>query len=273
MPLYMDIHRQIADSPEDVQSAHMNDLDAQDQYGVEYLKYWHNPQQRTVCCLVRAPNPEAAEAVHLEAHGLAADKIIEVDEQVVEAFLGDGFDAGYGRMVLADGDPDGALRTILFTDIVDSTARTHELGDDAAVRIVKIHDQIVRREVQQRGGRCVKHTGDGMMCAFRDATTAIQSAIAIQRALADQNPSPNDPPISVRIGMSAGEPVDEGHDLFGAAVNLARRVCDAADGGAIYVANVVHELCIGKPIEFTDVGDTELKGFPRPVRLYQVVSS
>lgn len=271
MPLYMDIHRRVDDSPDSVQSAHMNDLDAQNKHGVEYLKYWHNPQQGTVCCLVRAPNPEAAEAVHLEAHGLVADKIIEVEEQVVEAFLGDGFDAGYGRMVLADGDPDGALRTIVFTDIVDSTVQTHELGDDGAMQMVKIHDAIVRREVQQRGGRCVKHTGDGLMCAFRDATTAIQSAIAIQKAFANHNRHSNQAPISVRIGMSTGEPVDEGSDLFGAAVNLARRVCDAAGEGAIYVANVVHELCIGKPIEFADVGDTELKGFPRPVRLYQVV--
>ena len=73
--------------------------------------------------------------------------------------------------------------------------------------------------------------------------------------------------------MSAGEPVDEGQDLFGATVQLARRVCDSADAGAIHVANVIRELCLGKEFTFSDLGERPLKGFPHPVRLHAVLWS
>jgi adenylate cyclase len=76
--------------------------------------------------------------------------------------------------------------------------------------------------------------------------------------------------IRTRIGISAGEPVDQGEDLFGATVQLARRVCDAAPSERIYVANVVRELCIGKEFAFTDVGPLSLKGFGEPVHVHEV---
>ena len=117
MPLYMDIHHKVDATPDDVQKAHLSDLEAQEKFGVKYLKYWFNPQAGTICCLVHAPDPETANKVHLAAHGLEADKIIEVQDEVVEAFLGGSVDAGTGRMITPAGTPDGGFRTILFTDI------------------------------------------------------------------------------------------------------------------------------------------------------------
>lgn len=271
MPLYMDIHKDVDASIEDVAAAHMSDLEAQDKHGVAYLKYWFNPAHRTVCCLVSAPDPEAAQAVHLEAHGLVSDKVIEVSDEVVEAFLGGSVDAGLGRMITREGDPDSGFRTVFFTDLVDSTSLTQKLGDERAMQILRTHDGIVRREIEARRGRVIKHTGDGFMAAFHDATSAIQTAGGIQRAFASHNERQPDVEIQLRIGMSSGEPVDEGQDLFGAAVQLARRVCDAADPEEILVSNVVRELCIGKSIEFQERGETELKGFAEPVPLYSIV--
>ncbi len=81
MPLYMDIHKHVDGlTAEGVSDAHKKDLETQQKHGVEYLQYWYNEKDGTVFCLVRAPNKEAAEQVHREAHGLVADELIEVRE-------------------------------------------------------------------------------------------------------------------------------------------------------------------------------------------------
>jgi hypothetical protein len=81
MPIYMDIHRGMEGlTAEAVAGAHQKDLEVQERHGVKYLKYWFNEADGTVFCLSEAPNKEAAEAVHREAHGLVADEIIEVKE-------------------------------------------------------------------------------------------------------------------------------------------------------------------------------------------------
>ncbi len=81
MPLYMDIHKHVPGlTAEAVADAHKKDLETQNRYGVTYLKYWYNDADGAVFCLCEAPNKEAAEAVHREAHGLVADEIIEVKE-------------------------------------------------------------------------------------------------------------------------------------------------------------------------------------------------
>lgn len=270
MPIYMDIHRKVAATMDEVQSAHLSDLEAQEKFGVRYLKYWFNPGAETICCLVHAPDADAADKCHLEAHGLKADKIIEVNEDVVEGFLGGSVDAGLGRMITREGDPDGGFRTILFTDLVDSTKLTQRLGDEGAMNVLRAHDAIVRREIEARKGRVIKHTGDGFMAAFPDTSSAINAATAVQKALRSHNERMPESPIRVRIGISAGEPVDEGQDLFGTSVQVARRVCDAAEGGTIMVSNVVRELCAGKTFAFEDLGPIELKGFAEPVPLYRL---
>jgi Protein of unknown function (DUF4242) len=81
MPLYMDHHRNIEGlTTEAVAGAHQKDLETQGEYGVAYRRYWFNEDTGEVFCLVEAPDKEAAEAVHCEAHGLLADEIIEVEE-------------------------------------------------------------------------------------------------------------------------------------------------------------------------------------------------
>jgi hypothetical protein len=81
MPLYMDIHRKVEGaSPEDVAHAHEKDLATGEDHGVRYLKYWHDPREGKIFCLVDAPSAEAARAVHREAHGLEAEEIYQVEE-------------------------------------------------------------------------------------------------------------------------------------------------------------------------------------------------
>ena len=162
-----------------------------------------------------------------------------------------------------------SFRTILFTDIEGSTALTERLGDATARDLLREHERITREALSEHGGFEVKTMGDGFMASFASATRALECAIDLQRAFAKHNDS-TDEPIRVRVGLNAGEPISENDDLFGTAVNEAARITSTAEGGEILVANVVRELTKGKDFLFADRGETSLRGFEDPVRLYEV---
>jgi class 3 adenylate cyclase len=260
----MDRHDGVDVTPEELAGAHAMDVAVQAKHGVNYLSYWYDRDSQCVFCFVDAPNKAAAEAVHREAHGLTATKIIEVEGQTVMGFLGP-----MASHPVGEAHSDSAFRTILFTDIVGSTDMTQRLGDDKSMELLRTHDLIVRGHLSQCAGNEVKHTGDGIMASFGSATRAIECAVAVQRSLETHSESAEHP-IAVRIGVSAGEPVAERDDLFGAAVQLAARACNHAAAGAILVSTAVRELCLGKGIDFDARGPFELKGFAEPVPLYEV---
>ena len=263
MPLYMDIHVVPGGTAAALEEAHKADLAVQHKHCVHCIKYWFNEEAGKAFCLIDAPNPEAAAAVHREAHGLMAEKIIEVDEDVADSLLGPGEINAAGAAVLP-GDlatHDTGVRAVMFTDIVGSTEMTSIHGDEVAMAMLGVHDHIVRMEVGGFGGREVKHTGDGIMAAFNSAACAVKSACAIQGRLAEHNGNGAEYPVVVRIGISAGEPVEQHEDLFGSTVQLAARLCAQAAPGQILVSNVVADLCIGKNLKFSNAGDCELKGF------------
>jgi class 3 adenylate cyclase len=159
--------------------------------------------------------------------------------------------------------------TILFTDMESSTAVTGRLGDEGAQELVRAHNRMVREALRRHGGSEIKHTGDGIMASFDSAGAGLQCAIDIQRAFAAHSESA-ETPFRVRIGMNAGEPVEEESDLFGTSVQLAARIRDAALPGEILVSNVVRELVAGKGFLFADRGHAALKGFDEPVRLFEL---
>jgi class 3 adenylate cyclase len=168
----------------------------------------------------------------------------------------------------------GDMRTILFTDVEGSTALTDRLGDAKARELLREHERITREALAEHGGSEVKTMGDGFMASFGSATRALECAIAIQIAFAERNKSAEEA-MKVRIGLNAGEPIAEDDpggrgDLFGTAVNMAARVAANAKGGEILASNVVRELVAGKEFLFADRGDTELRGFEDPVRVYEV---
>jgi class 3 adenylate cyclase len=272
MPLYMDIHELGDVSAEDVAKAHVADLEAQEKYGVNYLKYWVNEKCGKVFCLVEARNAEAANSCHREAHGLVARKIIEIQPELAEGFLGRDIETdAAGAVLLPGGGPnarDPGIRTVLFTDMVDSTTLTQSLGDEAALALFGVHDTIVRDALSTLGGREVKHTGDGIMASFVSAAGAVRCAIQIQRELARHKEANPERPLKVRVGAAAGEPVEQNNDLFGSTVQLASRLCTHAQPEQILVSNAIAELCIGKGLLFEDLGEVVLKGFGSPVRAH-----
>src|ERR1700731_3646479 len=210
MPSYMDIH----DIPggvtaEEVAKAHVEDVKVQSKYGVSYHKYWVNEKEGKIFCLCHAPSAEAANQVHREAHGLVAGKIIQVEPDVADLFFGGTEVNAAGAVVLPgaeSGARDSGIRTILFTDIVDSTSLTRRLGDEAAMELLAVHDSIVRNALAELGGREIKHLGDGIMASFVSAAAAVKCASRVQREVARHDRENKDRPFTVRLGIAAGEP-------------------------------------------------------------------
>lgn len=267
MPIFLDRHEIAGLTHADIAEAHRKDLDIQDQYGVRFLTYWFDEARGTGFCLIEAPDFETAMRVHEEAHGEVAVNFIEVELAAVEAFLGRVSDpeaAPAGTVATKD----AAFRAVMFTDITGSTRMTERLGDLRAVEMVRAHDAIVRRALGDAAGREVKHTGDGMMASFPAADEAVRCARAIQTAFDAFNLA-SDEKLRVRIGIDAGEPVEDSNDLFGSTVQLAARICHAAPPESIVVSRQVRDLA-GGSAGFEELGARPLKGFAKPVPLFRV---
>jgi class 3 adenylate cyclase len=266
MPLFIDRHEDPNLTPEIVAEAHAADVAIQEKHGVKYHTYWFDPNDGTVFCDAEGPSREAVETVHREAHGAMASTIVELDEfQALNSFMG-----GFPKHPVGTAYAEPAMRAIVFTDICGSVAQTHQLGDAGHMAVLNDHNTIVRRALQEYEGREVKHTGDGIMAAFSSVAAATSFAIVVQRELHQRNQTAEHP-LHVSIGISAGEPLtDENNDLFGAAVQLAARLCGDTAPGEIAVSLAVRELCIGKPFTFVDRGPRELKGLPEPTQVYVV---
>ena len=160
--------------------------------------------------------------------------------------------------------------TILFTDIAGSTVLTQRLGDAKAQEVLRSHNAVVREALRSHDGVEIKHTGDGIMASFPSASRAVRCAVAIQKGVTACSERDAEMALQVRIGLNAGEPITEGRDLFGTAVQLARRICDCAAPGQILASSVIRQLASGKGFLFVDRGDVALRGFEEQVRLYEV---
>jgi class 3 adenylate cyclase len=158
------------------------------------------------------------------------------------------------------------VHTILFTDIVGHAEMMSRLGDERGRDVLREHERITRGALAAHGGTELKTMGDGFMASFGSVTKAVECAIALQRAFAEREGEP----LAVRVGLNAGEPIEEDGDLFGATVILASRIAAKADGGEILVADTVRGLCSGKGFLFADRGEFVAKGFEEPVRVYEV---
>jgi class 3 adenylate cyclase len=160
----------------------------------------------------------------------------------------------------------GSLATVIFTDLVGHSEMMTRLGDERGREVLREHERITREVLVAHGGTEVKTMGDGFMASFGSVTKSVECAIALQRAFAEREGEP----LSIRVGLNAGEPIEEEGDLFGATVILASRIAAKADGGEILVADTVRGLCSGKGFLFADRGEFVAKGFEEPVRVYEV---
>ena len=151
---------------------------------------------------------------------------------------------------------------VLFTDLVDSTARSARAGDAAWLEMLDSHDRICREIVERYAGRIVKHTGDGLLAVFDAPSPAVSAADDLLTKLGSIDRG-------VRAGVHAGElEVRDDGDVGGAAVNIAARVEQAAGLNEVYVSSTVRDMLLGGEHRFADRGDYQLKGIEGAWKLY-----
>ncbi len=165
--------------------------------------------------------------------------------------------------------PAGGVRAILFTDVVEHTSMMRRLGDEKGREVLRDHERITRDVLRAHAGDEVKTMGDGFLASFGSVARSVEAAIALQRAFAERNESASES-IHVRVGLNAGEPIEEDGDLFGSTIILAARLAAAAESAEILASMAVRELSAGKPFLFADRGDRALRGFEDPVRVFEV---
>jgi class 3 adenylate cyclase len=157
---------------------------------------------------------------------------------------------------------DGDTVTIVFSDIESSTERAMALGDQRWFTVLGVHNDLVRKRLNEFGGREIKSQGDGFMLTFPSARRAVQCCIAIQEDLASYEVEDPETGVRVRMGVHTGEAiVDAGGDLFGKHIIVAARIANLAHGGQILASGVTAEITSSRgDLHFGPPEDVELKG-------------
>ena len=160
------------------------------------------------------------------------------------------------------------FQTLLYTDIEGHTAIIQKLVDEAGRLVLREHERITRKAIEDYRGIEVMTRGDGFLVRFSTAHAALACAAELQRRLADAGAElPVE--LRVRIGINAGEPIQEGDELHGAAVKATEAIAARAHGGEILIANVVRELAAGKSFAFADRGLQDIPGLEEQVRIWE----
>lgn len=159
--------------------------------------------------------------------------------------------------------PDRALRTLLFTDIVDSTATAARLGDRDWHDLLDVHDTAVEREILAHRGQLVKSTGDGAFASFDGPERAIRCSLAINQSISSTG-------LAVRAGVHTGECELRGADLAGIAVHIGARIAAAASPNETLISRTVKDLLIGSELSIEPRGPHNLKGVPDEWELFAV---
>ena len=163
-------------------------------------------------------------------------------------------------------DTDRVLATVLFTDIVGSTRKADQLGDEKWRYLIDAHHGEVRRLLARFNGREIDTAGDGFLITFDGPARAVRCATAIRDAVRDLG-------IEIRAGVHAGEVELRGDSIAGLAVHIGARVAALAGPSQVLASSTVKDLTTGSGISFVDQGVHELKGVPDQWRLYEVAET
>lgn len=158
------------------------------------------------------------------------------------------------------------LRTVVFTDLVSSTEMLNKKGDHEGRRLLREIEALISEVCGEHGGHLVKNLGDGSLITFDSTRRAIEFALDLQDRVASN-------PLQMRIGMAAGEPIEEEDDVHGTVVVQASRIGDLGEAGEIVVSDSVRQLALGKGFAFEPHGEVQLKGFAEAQPVWKVIPS
>jgi class 3 adenylate cyclase len=228
---------------------------------------------RDVLPSIHVPTLVVHTSVDREEPAYIADRIpgarrLELESRHRVFWLAEGFPEAtieFARSALGEPEPDTLLATVLFTDIVGSTAKAAELGDRAWTDLVERHHALVRAQLDRYRGREFDTAGDGFFATFDGPIRAIRCALAVRTTVRELG-------LEIRAGLHTGECELIGEKPGGIAVNIGARVAAEAQPGEVLVSQTVKDLVAGSGIAFEDRGAASLKGVPGEWRLYAVTA-
>jgi AraC-like DNA-binding protein len=234
----MDVHIIPGIEARDVAEAHQKDILLQEEHQCKCMTYWIDEER--VFCLIDAPDKEAVTALHQRSHGLIPNKIIEVNREVVESFLGRLYDptnasaTDDGLKVFSD----PSYRIILFITTKDPALVRYELGVENATGLLNRCTHVIRQNLAEFDGREVEHPGSGFIASFTVASKAVSCALSIIAAASQ----PDLQAAALKIGINAGEPVSKHDNLFGDTIQFARHLCFISGETRIVISSAVKDL-------------------------------
>ncbi|HEV2478133.1 MAG TPA: nickel-binding protein [Puia sp.] len=258
MPIYMDRH-DILDNVTAAQVAemHQQDLKIQDKYGCRGLTYWFDGQRQTAFCLIEAPDISCIHAMHNAAHGQVPNRVIEVSPALVEAFLGrieDPEKNGGGPLNVID---DSAFRILMLVSLKPAT--TAQRVSKGAGRGLEPFNLAVHNIVLSSGGKPVRRNDHHLTVCFTSAADAVRCALRIQAEFEKNKTSLAGSlaaGASLKIGVSAGDPVTDKPAFFEDAIRLVERMCRIVKGEIILSCEVRELYDSEKPGGLPEQGKT-----------------
>jgi AraC-like DNA-binding protein len=238
MPIYMDLHIVPGVNAKDVADAHSMDVLMEKEHSCKCLTYWIDELRGHVFCLIDAPNKESVIELHNRAHGLAPNKIIEVQPNLVYSFLGRITDPENAKLtdtglIILD---DTSYRVIMHVQIADAILMEHAYGKEVAQERIHRFYSITKELVLKHNGREVRKEGNELIASFVSGEKAFEAACAIKKQLH----IPGDLPL--RISIHAGEPVTQTDALFGDTVDMLKRMHFVKNDQVIHLSTAVKEL-------------------------------
>lgn len=251
MPIYMDFH----DLPDGVTAAdiaqmHQADLKIEHKYKCRGLTYWCDERRQTAFCLIEAPNEQAIKELHAKSHGAVPQRIIEVNDILVESFLGriqDPINSQNTKLHIID---DTAFRILMVVNIKKHVLSTENL--DILQAAIRGYKKSIMNIVIDHHGRVVKRDANSLLMSFGSVTNAVGSAIKIQE-LYNAVITPH---LKFKIGISAGFPETESNHIFEDTIKEANCLCYSTNGNIILspeVKDVYESENLNNPMNITGV--------------------
>lgn len=240
MPIFMDVHNVPGVKAKDVAQAHELDLLNQTAHNCKCMTYWIDETRESIFCLIEGPTKQAVEDLHRKAHGILPSKIIEVDSNLVESFLGRIYDPENAE-VTSEGlkifhDP--SFRVLMVTRVSDPVLLQQKFGKEEVNELLNKQNITIRKLIKEFGGREAEHTGDGHIFSFSSASKAAECSVAILQEInaTDINAT------GLRIGIDSGEPVEKSNAIFGDTIAYAQSLCRIVKSQQVAVSTPVKDL-------------------------------
>ena len=244
MPLFMDFHKDLDVTVEDVKGAHMSDMAVQSKHNVKNLQYWINEQAGTMFCLMEAPDEESCANMHAESHGNLACAIQEVNTALYQMIIGSIPTSDQGVVRNDDGSIDSGYRFIMVVQLMGQTI----IDESSAYRSLRIPQKpksLIREMIGKHQGGVIENIShDNVISVFKSSTRAVNCALKIRNEFMKQQDSDPDPDLnlSLKIGIAAGQPLTENDGFYEETIRKARYVTRFTGDGKIKVASLVSDL-------------------------------